>query len=344
MAEDKVLSATVIIAIANAVAPSLEQLNIPDATERSRLQLVTFLKRDFSTSRCDLLQRYGNATYNTARADGGMLHGIAWLPATIAECNAIPDDQPVTTREAVQILGWLVTIGATHFLRIKPVLYATFLISLVKQGNITEDKLNRITDELEKGIGHPLTIEHDSISAVYTSVGRKIPVEALPEAFRVWEKDFTGVNLRMRLTIMQAAGTGLTAINTIKKALHQFPGFDWAKVCQLLPGEAAAIIAAFEAIGDDQYYGFRLDLTNIASAKYRSFAYVAKELLIRYGGPEVASLKNYAGWTRYPRYKAIFDTMIKEFTVMEDVPVTQADEELLAKLKGASDAAHGVVV
>jgi hypothetical protein len=73
--------------------------------------------------------------------------------------------------------------------------------------------------------------------------------------FTAWQGAIENYTLRLKLILEQAAGSGLTPIIIIKKAIQIFPKFDWAKFNRKFPGDMENSRVAAEAIGANRYYG-----------------------------------------------------------------------------------------
>lgn len=97
--------------------------------------------------------------------------------------------------------------------------------------------------------------------------------------------------MRLRLTIVQAAGSGLTCLILILKAMRIYANFPWWVVAALYGNEMANVETATTAVGDNPYYGFKKDLGAVKSRLYKNIAWVAKELLVRINGE--TTLNNY---------------------------------------------------
>jgi hypothetical protein len=65
---------------------------------------------------------------------------------------------------------------------------------------------------------------------------------------------------------------------------------------QLLPRELDKFRIAVDLIDGNPYYGFRKNLGEAASTRYKSLGWVSKELLVKGAGK--GTLANYAGWPR----------------------------------------------
>lgn len=60
-----------------------------------------------------------------------------------------------------------------------------------------------------------------------------------------------------------------------------FPDFPWPNLNKLLPGEIPRFCIAARLIGGNEYYGFKKDLGEAASTRYKFLGWVGKELLVK---------------------------------------------------------------
>jgi hypothetical protein len=96
-----------------------------------------------------------------------------------------------------------------------------------------------------------------------------------------------------------------------------------------------------QAIGNNQYFGFKSSMGVAASANYKNLAYVAKELLHAHGGPDYATVRQYQGWTRNPKFKAEVDAIIGAFALQAG-QATDADNDVKNAVIDALQAAGGI--
>lgn len=182
----------------------------------------------------------------------------------------------------------MLTIMVQHLL--------TCVLATIKQGTVTRRFLDKITNGVANELHIEIHLEEDVVRAVYHRVLTGIDDNNISYILERWFGFLPEEALRLRLTISQAAGTGLTSLNVIGQALNTFPNFCWQRVAHLYVSEWANFRTAVEAVGENPWYGYRRDLGPASSTKYKSIAWVAKELLIRFGNQ--VSLQAYRGWTR----------------------------------------------
>lgn len=157
--------------------------------------------------------------------------------------------------------------------------------------------------------------------------------------FKNWETEMADLSLRLRITLQQAAWTGLTQYTTILKMFTEHPEFPWGQVAAILPADWANFIKAVKAVGEDAYFGFRPNIKEAAAANFLSLAYVAKEMMVKIGGREGSAIGQYRGWISNPRGRTALDKLVAEWdpsgVKVENLkPDEGAVERLLAATRG----------
>lgn len=262
-----------------------------------------------------------------AKAERGPLHGID------------PEGQ-VSADQAWRTVSWIAVHGVPDTASRSPAAaYAATYISLAKKGTITARKLNTIIGALAVECNIDLAITTNDIAVLYNQLMTRIKQDEIGTIFETWSQYMMGTSLRMMITLNQAAGSGLTSLTTIKKALTRFPSFKWGRVVSILPDEAKAVEKAFQVVGADKYYGFRRDYGAASSTLYRSFSWVAKELLLKHGGPDFDSLRDYKGWATKPLHQQALKELVDAFTP-EVAPDTVQDTGFLTT---AAEGASGLI-
>lgn len=262
-----------------------------------------------------------------AKVEGQPLHGIN------------PDGE-MTAEQAWDTVSWIAAHGVPDTASRSPAAaYAATYISLAKKGTITARKLNTIIGALAVECNIDLAITTNDIAILYNQLMTRIQQDEIGTIFDTWSQYMMGTSLRMMITLNQAAGSGLTSLTTIKKALTKFPSFKWGRVVSILPEEAKAVEKAFQAVGADKYYGFRRDYGAASSTLYRSFSWVAKELLLKHGGPDFESLRDYKGWASKPLHQQALKELVDAF--IPEV-ATDADQDT-GFLTTAAEGASGLI-
>lgn len=252
------------------------------------------------------------------RANGGRLAGVQ-LPDPGAEF--------LDTHNCWAYLVWVAERGVSDEMRRFPILaYVYTYVALAKRGTITIEKMRKIAQAVTLECGIDVALDRSLIGHIWGALASRLTDEEYQAVFERWEQDMMNVSLRMRITLMQAACSGLTSLVTCRNALRTFPDFPWSRVAALLPGDTARLIAAAAAVDGNRYYGFKKDYGAAASSGYRSFTWVAKELLLRYGGPDYVGLREYRGWTTNPLHKTPLQELIDNYTPQLEAEWT--DEEM----------------
>ncbi|AJG39062.1 putative nucleoprotein [Wenzhou crab virus 2] len=271
---------------------------IQDISSLFPLSSVGWLRVDATT--------YANALTNELR-------GLN-LPATHSEGLA----QALDLRGAYAVMVWLAKRLTASVRKTEIILWT--LVALVKQGNISDRFTNKITQSLEQEVGVTVTLPSDGIRAVWDVYGPYINEVTAGPVFNRWLPLVPQNALRVRLTILQAAGEGLTAFTTILKALRAHPRFHWSRVINLFPQEWDNFVNAVTAVGANTFYGFKKDLGVVRSTMYKNLGYVAKELMVKVSGD--APLNFYAGWTRIPAFRTIIDQMVVDYEAQRAADLT----------------------
>lgn len=185
-------------------------------------------------------------------------------------------------------------------------------LAVLKRGNMTQQFLDKVVNGVREDLGvASMNINPETCQTLYRVFGSQINDQNIPVITARWSGLLPEQALRLRLTVTQASGSGLTALVVIGVAILKYPDFRWLKIKALFPGEFAAFDTARAAVGNNVWYGFRHDLGPVKSTLYKNLAYVAKELLIKIDGK--GTLNQYRGWTNAPKYRAILDTMIADY-------------------------------
>ncbi|ANC97700.1 ORF4 [Lonestar tick chuvirus 1] len=109
----------------------------------------------------------------------------------------------------------------------------------------------------------------------------------------------------------------------------------------MYPSDAANVVTAMQTVGTDKYYGFKRDLGVVRSTQYKSFAFVAKMLLQKYGGAAYSNIGQYEGWPKDIAGRSTIEEAINEFNPLS----TEADDAAVTRvniLRGVAQAATGL--
>nr|QKK82918.1 hypthetical protein 3 [Umea virus] len=335
---------TIAIAGANALGPNLPRLLEPQAKKAMANMVLAFLREEVSSK--DDLVSISDDQYAALRATveggvGGPWSGITWLPSTRAGLQTM-EGGVLVEADVRLLLDVMVAHGTRALDRCGPLVYATMMLSLSKRGTITSTKLDKISSEIHQDLGYGLGLTEEAITLTYRVVGSKIPHGVIGKVIDHWSKVMDHLSLRMRITLQQAAGSGLTAVTTVKKAMATFPAFKWNQVFAAHPADVVCYKEALTAIGSDKYYGYKPNLDKAAGTRFRALVYVSKELLIKAGGPDGFSLKGYAGWPRSVRGQRELDELVTDFDTDVKVTPTQEHSTAVAETIGMATLTTGI--
>lgn len=170
---------------------------------------------------------------------------------------------------------------------------------------------------------------------VYKFFGSFVNSTNAAAVLTAWTTDLPLSALRLRLTLEQALGSGMTAFIVVGRAILKYPDFPWAKLNMLTGGELTNYSLAMNAVNGNPYYGFNRTLGPVRSTLYSTIAYVAKDLLITLNGE--VSLKRYEGWIKAPKSSPVVRNMLETYkqaraNEMENDAVPFVDQELFATI------------
>nr|WAS28168.1 MAG: putative nucleoprotein [Chuviridae sp.]WAS28175.1 MAG: putative nucleoprotein [Chuviridae sp.] len=314
---------TVALAIANGIAPSMATKGVAAADLYAAQCVGEFFRRELRRRDLVVIDEATYAEWIAAPQEGvrpaGPLRALE-LPADWTAVSA--QEFRFSTQEAKAVLNCLIQHPSTTLQQAGMYLYSMAFVSFAKRGEITARKLSSITTQLQENFGLRAELEGPVLRYIYENVGKHIPEGHVGPMFRAWAEDVKDLSMRLRVTLEQAADTGLTQYNTIKRAMLDFPTFPWDKVAALLPLEMENFNTALQAVGNDAYYGFRLDIGPAAASKFQSLAWLCKELYIKRGGTEADALTHFRGWIGTPlQRKALTHLMDNYQEVEEGAPI-----------------------
>lgn len=211
-------------------------------------------------------------------------------------------------------------------------LYTVAFLALSRRGEMTHRKLQSVCSQLQEQFNSQIELEQSLIRYVYQQIGPLIPEEVIRDMFDTWADDMKDLSMRLRVTLEQSAESGLTQYHTIRKALLEFPDFDWATIAGLLAQDFQNFRAAMTAVGDDRYYGFKKDLGPAAATKFPSLAWLARGLFVKKGGPEAVALQQFRGWIGAPLHERRLQTMIDAYDQGTGIEVGRNEEASTALL------------
>lgn len=186
------------------------------------------------------------------------------------------------------------------------------ICAVARRGSVSDRFCDKITAALSEELNiQQLILSVPQMQLFYRHFGDRITAENVEVVMDSWTQLIPAAALRLRLTVDQAAGSGLTAMQIIGRAMNMYRDFDWQRVADILVPEMDNFNAAVQAVGDNKWYGFNKDLGVAKSTRFKNLTWVAKELLMKIGGE--ASLGQYAGWTRRAKNQATLDAMIAAY-------------------------------
>lgn len=192
---------------------------------------------------------------------------------------------------------------------------SSMIVSLCKGGTVSKPFLKKISKGIMTDIGVSVTMNENHIRRFHERYVRGLSPESAAEFFaRVlnWIPEHA---LRMRLTIEQCTDHGITGLLLVKKALTQYPHFDWTILDFISPGELSRVEAGLIKYNHKPYAGFQKNLGDMAGPRFKVAVYTAKNLLIKLGGE--TSLNRYKGGDNGPHEK--IDEAI-EFLAAAELP------------------------
>ncbi|AVM87274.1 putative nucleoprotein [Guangdong red-banded snake chuvirus-like virus] len=168
------------------------------------------------------------------------------------------------------------------------------LISFSMRGQISSQKLTKIMTNLQPVMPHIVPLLHPGdIVAAWRNFGMYVNDRNAAAIFRRWINYIPQGAVALRVILAQAAGNGLTQIDTIARAYQEHPNFPWPLFVRLYPEEWNHAMVAIRLIGDNPYFGFRHDLGEVRSTRFKRLAWACGQLLIRAGD---RALENYRGF------------------------------------------------
>ncbi|UHM27547.1 MAG: hypothetical protein SaCV1_gp3 [Sanya chuvirus 1] len=269
-----------------------------------------------------IINRYVNGAYALINADrvkpDGCLRNV--LDKDIPEQGF--SETLRSAEDASLIMMFLAANAKTVYTNVRGKVTTAALVSFAKRGIATEDWLNRIKDELDAETGCDNLLTSKVLSGIFKAYGKYLTAETASLVFQRWTEQLPSDAVRTRVIIAQAAKGGLTAYFTIVEALTLHPDFEWDKLNTIIPNDMKGFEAALDAIGSNVFYGYNQNMGAFASTRYKSLAYVAKEILIKTGTQ--SELSRYGGWTKKPYMKGTLDDLVTKYLDKRNEELTAA--------------------
>lgn len=95
-------------------------------------------------------------------------------------------------------------------------------------------KVTRVITELTPTVpyaGDALTAT--DIHLTWANFGQYVDDRAMPRIIRQWLAFILAHAIRVRVVLAQAAGSGLTSLDVIARAIHENPTFPWVLIKQM---------------------------------------------------------------------------------------------------------------
>lgn len=287
---------------ADLMAPCIgaNQIMAQDQAREALKKAVTALLRP------EVITTVSDATLATYTAEvGGRVEG-EWTRTAEGIAPAY------TPENAIRVLKHLARrAGAAFSIGGVSMIVHVYLATL-KRGTMSDTFIDKIIEGMTTDLQITnLRIDALACRSFFALFGEKINERTIALVTEHWSGLLPVPALRLRLTVQQAAGSGLTALSVTGRSIRLYADFNWSRISQLYPDEWQNFSAAVALVGNNVWYGFKKDLGIVSSTKYKNLTYVAKELLIKVNGE--ATLRNYAGWTRRAKYQAVVDQLIAEY-------------------------------
>lgn len=172
-------SATLCLAITNAIAPGLNRLDRENADKRVLTNIEWFLRREMSKR--DLVnvpdELWIKWTSAAERAkEAGSLAAIPGLPKTKTELRKFVFPAEINYNHVKILFEHLLTAAAPAVSSLRPTtLFTATLLSFAKKGDISQRKLDSVLNQLEAEIGKRLDLTVGLIHDMWQKVGVHVP-------------------------------------------------------------------------------------------------------------------------------------------------------------------------
>jgi len=221
------------------------------------------------------------------------------------------------SRLTLEACGLILGLAGGCYIGANSVLSQTIMhliVAISKRGEVTREKGRKIFRELSKAMDRDYDFDDEVLTQCWRVAEPRVNATNAAATIEALTT-FVGAGpevLRLRLTLQQSEQAGLTSIILIRRALIGHPKFAWAKLAQMFPNEAAAVVAAFEQIANNPYYGYSANLNNARATKYKNITWVCKTLLISLDGD--TTLNGYRGFKISPAHQELVRQMISLYT------------------------------
>jgi len=210
--------------------------------------------------------------------------------------------------------------------------------SLAKRGQVTDEFCTKVQNSVRDELGVPIVLSQVAITSLYRGYMQGVNETNAREVLSNLDALIPDIALRLKLTLQQAAGSGLTLYVIIGRALVKYNDFPWGRANTLTGGELVSWETARGIIGDNLYYGFKRDMGGARSTLYKSIGYVARELLVKINGER--TLLRYAGLAGNIKNKQALDRLLEAYInsyMAEVIPETEAERQQVPDLNVVRD-------
>lgn len=315
---DTLLNATVNPALKRAMiagetlAPKIPDVKF-DNIINARESVVSWMRIGMQENIFDVMGNFDNTTYT-------MFRHLAEVNANFVVAD-MPQDYPWSSEEinamTIDRAVFIMLYYSYHLIVRQPLRHLVIenitlaYCALSKRGIVTEEFCTKIQNSLRDELGVTLTLNQNVINALYKGYLLNVNDQNAQAVFADLSNLIPDITLRLKLTLNQAAGSGLTLYVIIGRALRMYRNFQQGRVNILTGGELQNWNAAQALIGNNEYYGFKRDMGAARLTLYKSLGYVARELLVRINGER--TLMRYAGLAGNIKNKNALDLLISQY-------------------------------
>lgn len=188
--------------------------------------------------------------------------------------------------------------------------YVMTYLGIAKRGTISEGKLTRVNDAVTQETNMVINVTDAEVQAIGTSMAPFIDHTNAEAIMTAMAGEMNGLSLRLSITMLQTAKSGMTSYWCVRNACMLCPTFDWGEASRYIPDDFARYHVAYTTVMNNQYYGFSRDLGDAKHTNYVSLAWLAMKLLIKADAVTYGRLRDYRGFTTRPKHEAELQVLI----------------------------------
>ncbi|DAZ90599.1 putative nucleocapsid [Trialeurodes vaporariorum mononega-like virus 2] len=192
-------------------------------------------------------------------------------------------------------------------------LYVLCYVALAKRGQVTAQKLAKIATDIEQSTNRRVDVTDIEVGTMFRILERFVDETNAGAIMAGLSGGIGAHSLRLRLTLDQSARGGMTTYWCIMTAFQQYNNFNWGEASRFIPTDFANYRLAFDAVGRNEFYGFKKNLGNAAHTKYKTLGWLAIQMLMKYNPAEYGTLQQYRGMTNNPDRRAELQNLIDNF-------------------------------